>query len=99
MYGLLGPAPGDGEKSRPPDPAPAKQPLRPGLTAQQSQKAIQISGSAMTELRKKTEGAAEEKADKREFVVGIERMRDKSRSRALRIRLSSLITATSMTSR
>ena len=69
-------APGDPDKSRPPD--ASKQQLRPGLSAQQSQEAIKISTAAMKELREKTEGAKETTADRREFVVGIERLRDKA---------------------
>jgi hypothetical protein len=45
---------------------------RPGLTAQQTKEAIQISRGAMAELRKKTEGASNPDVDRREYVVGIE---------------------------
>jgi len=45
---------------------------RPGLTAQQTKEAIEISRGAMAELRKKTEGASNPDVDKREYVVGIE---------------------------
>jgi hypothetical protein len=45
---------------------------RPGLTAQQTKEAIEISRGAMAELRKKTEGASNPNVDRREYVVGIE---------------------------
>jgi len=45
---------------------------RPGLTAQQTKDAVSLSKGAMTELRKKTEGAANAGADLREYVVGVE---------------------------
>jgi hypothetical protein len=45
---------------------------RPGLTAQQTKEAIEISRGAMAELRKKTEGASNPDIDRREYVVGIE---------------------------
>jgi hypothetical protein len=45
---------------------------RPGLTAQQTKEAIKLAGGAMTELRKKTEGATNPGADLREYVVGVE---------------------------
>jgi len=49
----------------------ASQP-RPGLTAQQTKEAIKLAKGAMTELRKKTEGATLPAADVREYVVGVE---------------------------
>jgi hypothetical protein len=49
----------------------ASQP-RPGLTAQQTKDAIKLAKGAMTELRKKTEGATLPTADVREYVVGVE---------------------------
>lgn len=45
---------------------------RPGLTAQQTKEAIEISRGAMAELRKKTEGASNPDVDRREYIVGIE---------------------------
>ena len=45
---------------------------RPGLTAQQTKDAINLAKGAMTELRKKTEGATLPTADVREYVVGVE---------------------------
>ena len=45
---------------------------RPGLTAQQTKEAVSITQGAMTELRKKTEGATNPDADRREYVVGVE---------------------------
>src|SRR4029077_17161033 len=45
---------------------------RPGLTAQQTKEAIEISRGAMAELRKKTEAASSPHVDRREYVVGIE---------------------------
>jgi hypothetical protein len=45
---------------------------RPGLTAQQTKEALSLTKSAMTELRKKTEGATDAAADRREYIVGVE---------------------------
>src|SRR4051812_8661497 len=45
---------------------------RPGLTAQQTKEAIEISRGAMAELRKKTDGASNPDVDRREYIVGIE---------------------------
>jgi hypothetical protein len=45
---------------------------RPGLTAQQTKDAVNLTKGAMTELRKKTEGATGQGADRREYVVGVE---------------------------
>ena len=45
---------------------------RPGLTAQQTKEAVNLTIGAMTELRKKTEGATDPAADRREYVVGVE---------------------------
>jgi hypothetical protein len=45
---------------------------RPGLTAQQTKEAVSLTKGAMTELRKKTEGATDPTADRREYVVGVE---------------------------
>jgi hypothetical protein len=45
---------------------------RPGLTSQQTKQAVKLAQGAMTELRKKTEGATAPAADRREYVVGVE---------------------------
>ncbi len=45
---------------------------RPGLTAQQAKQAVELAQGAMQELRKKTEGALERDADRREYVVNVE---------------------------
>jgi hypothetical protein len=45
---------------------------RPGLTAQQTKEALSLTKTAMSELRKKTEGATDPAADRREYVVGVE---------------------------
>jgi len=45
---------------------------RPGLTAQQTQKAVEIAQEAMVELRKKSEGANKPEVDHREYVVAVE---------------------------
>ncbi len=45
---------------------------RPGLTAQQTKEALSLAKTAMTELRKKTEGATEPTADRREYIVSVE---------------------------
>ncbi|MGP0063789.1 MAG: hypothetical protein ACLQGP_09350 [Isosphaeraceae bacterium] len=45
---------------------------RPGLTAQQTKQAVELARDAMSELRKKTEGANERDADRREYVVNVE---------------------------
>ena len=52
-------------------PGPSQRP-RPGLTAQQSKQAVELAQGAMQELRKKTEGANEPEADRREFIVNVE---------------------------
>ena len=57
--------------AQPPD-SRSPQPLRPGLTAQQTKKAVELDHGAMTELRKKTEGADGPRADRREYVVNVE---------------------------
>jgi hypothetical protein len=59
-----------------PAPAPGQSP-RPGLTAQQSKQAVELARGAMQELRKKTEGANEPEADRREFVVNVELLNTK----------------------
>ena len=45
---------------------------RPGLTAAQTKEAVNLTKAAMTDLRKKTEGATDRKADRREYIVGVE---------------------------
>jgi hypothetical protein len=55
----------------PAQPGPSQRP-RPGLTAQQTKKAVELARGAMQELRKKTEGATEPEADRREYVVNVE---------------------------
>jgi hypothetical protein len=55
----------------PAQPGPSQQPRR-GLTAQQTKKAVELARGAMQELRKKTEGATEPEADRREYVVNVE---------------------------
>jgi hypothetical protein len=54
-----------------PSPSPSQKP-RPGLTAQQTKKAVELTRGAMEELRKKTEGATEPEADRREYIVNVE---------------------------
>ncbi len=62
-------------RSRPQD--VAAQTPRPGLTAQQSKQAVELAQGAMQELRKKTEGANEPEADRREFIVNVELLNTK----------------------
>src|SRR5580698_6559010 len=57
-------------------PAPSQSP-RPGLTAQQSKQAVGLAKGAMQELRKKTEGANQPEADRREFIVNVEMLNTK----------------------
>jgi hypothetical protein len=57
--------------AQPPAEKPSQQP-RPGLTAQQTKKAVDLARGTMQELRKKTEGASEPEADRREYVVNVE---------------------------
>ncbi len=57
-------------------PGPSQRP-RPGLTAQQSKQAVELAQGAMQELRKKTEGANEPEADRREFIVNVELLNTK----------------------
>jgi hypothetical protein len=57
-------------------PRPSQRP-RPGLTAQQTKKAVELTHGAMQELRKKTEGANEPDADRREYIVNVELLNTK----------------------
>jgi hypothetical protein len=45
---------------------------RPGLTVEQTKDAIRVARGALEELRKKTEGAEQPAADRREYVIGVE---------------------------
>ncbi len=45
---------------------------RPGLTSQQTRRAVELADGAMRELRKKTEGASSPQSDPREYVVNVE---------------------------
>jgi hypothetical protein len=45
---------------------------RLGLTAQQTQQAVDVARQAMLELRKKTPGATKPDVDHREYIVGVE---------------------------
>jgi hypothetical protein len=48
------------------------QPLRPGLTAQQTKEAVEVARGTLSEFRKKTEGANKPEADRREYVIAVE---------------------------
>jgi hypothetical protein len=67
-----------GQEARPQPGAQEKGPRpRPGLTALQTKQAIDLAQGAMRELRKKTEGALEPEADRREYVVNVELLASK----------------------
>jgi hypothetical protein len=57
--------------AQPPAEKPSQRP-RPGLTAQQTKRAVDVARGTMQELREKTEGANEPEADRREYIVNVE---------------------------
>lgn len=59
--------------AQPPEREEGQRP-RPGLTAQQAKQAVDRAREAMQEMRTRTEGAAEPEADRREYVVNVERL-------------------------
>jgi hypothetical protein len=54
---------------------------RPGLTALQTQQAVRIAAPALGDLRDKAPGANRPQADRREFVVSVERLVEKEKPR------------------
>lgn len=67
--------------AQPPESGSSQRP-RPGLTAQQTKKAVELARGTMQELRKKTEGATEPEADRREYVVNVELLNAKDEESA-----------------
>ncbi len=54
---------------------------RPGLTALQTQQAVRIAAPALGDLRDKAPGADRPDADRREFVVSVERLVEKEKAK------------------
>jgi hypothetical protein len=75
LLGLAGLA-GAVALAQPPESGPTQRP-RPGLTAQQAKQAVELAQGAMQELRKKTDGATEPEADRREYIVNVEMLNSK----------------------
>jgi hypothetical protein len=55
---------------------------RPGLTAVQTQQAVRIAAPTLGDLRDKAPGANRPQADRREFVVSVERLVEKEKEKA-----------------
>src|SRR5262245_2249263 len=55
---------------------------RPGLTAQQTKRAVELAQGAMRELRKKTEGASNPDVDQREYIVSVELLAPKETTKS-----------------
>jgi hypothetical protein len=53
---------------------------RPGLTAQQTQQAVRIAAPTLGDLRDKAPGANRPDADRREYVVSVERLVEKEKT-------------------